>query len=106
MAHILQPLYIWFQLPHLSSALGIPTVLLKRNLQKFVDVGLLEIEDDKVRPRSLSDIVEEVKVTDEQMLETARAEADGSKAESIETIDLIPENLGPEDGNDYEQEGR
>ena len=96
----------WFQLPHLSSALGIPTVLLKRNLQKFVDVGLLEIEDDKVRPRSLSDIVEEVKVTDEQMLETARAEADGSKAESIETIDLIPENLGPEDGNDYEQEGR
>ena len=44
----------WFPLPHLSSALGIPTILLKRNLQKFIDAGLIEIEDDKIRPRTLS----------------------------------------------------
>ncbi len=44
----------WLPLQHLSSALGIPTILLKRQLQKFVDAGLVEIEDDKIRPLSLS----------------------------------------------------
>ena len=95
----------WFQLAHLSSALGIPTVLLKHNLQKFVDAGLLELEDDKVRPRSLSDLVDDVKATKEQMLEDARAESDGSMVESTDPLQL-PEYTGPKDGNDYEQEGR
>ncbi|MDF1537771.1 MAG: hypothetical protein P1Q69_02595 [Candidatus Thorarchaeota archaeon] len=44
----------WFPLQHLSSALGIPTILLKRNLQKFIDTGLVEIQEDKIRPRTLS----------------------------------------------------
>jgi hypothetical protein len=94
----------WFQIPHLASAIGVPTVLLKRNLQKFVDAGLLEIEDDRVRPRSLSDLVEDVKATEEQMLEEARAETDGSV---VDTTDApFPEYTGPGDGSDYEQEGR
>jgi len=46
--------YSWLPLSHLSQALGIPTVLLKRNLQKFVDAGLVEIEGDRVRPLSMS----------------------------------------------------
>ncbi|MHA2146014.1 MAG: hypothetical protein ACXAB0_11230 [Candidatus Thorarchaeota archaeon] len=94
----------WFQIPHLSSAIGVPTVLLKRNLQKFVDAGLLEIEDDRVRPRSLSELVEEVKTAEEQMLEDARVETDGSV---VETTDApFPEYIGPREGNEYEQEGR
>ncbi len=99
----------WFQLPHLSSALGIPTVLLKRNLQKFVEAGLLEIEGDRVRPRSLSDLVSDVESSEETLLENARAESDGSATESLDPSDLImptPEYTGPEKGDDYEQEGR
>jgi hypothetical protein len=99
----------WFQLPHLSSALGIPTVLLKRNLQKFVDAGLLEIEGDKVRPRSLKELAEDVESSEEAMLEEARAEADGGESEPLDPKDLVmptPEYKGPEKGNDYEQEGR
>ncbi len=99
----------WFQLSHLSSALGIPTVLLKRNLQKFVDAGLLEIEDDKVRPRSLSELADDVTKSEEKMLEDARAESNGSAAESLDPKDMVmstPEYLGPEDGDEYEQEGR
>ena len=46
--------FTWLPLSHLSQALGVPTVLLKRNLQKFVDVGLVEIEGDRVRPLSMS----------------------------------------------------
>ncbi|MHA1290375.1 MAG: hypothetical protein ACTSPB_23590, partial [Candidatus Thorarchaeota archaeon] len=42
----------WFQLSHLSSALGIPTVLLKRQMQKFIDAGLIEMENDQIRARS------------------------------------------------------
>lgn len=99
----------WFQLSHLSSALGIPTVLLKRNLQKFVDAGLLEIDGDKIRPRSLSDLVEDVETSEEVLLENARAESDGSEAEPLDPADLVmptPEYTGPETGDDYEQEGR
>ena len=99
----------WFQLPHLSSALGIPTVLLKRNLQKFVDAGLLEIEDNKVRPRSLSELVDDVTKSEEKMLEDARAKSNESEAEPLDPKDLAmptPEYLGPEDGDEYEQEGR
>ena len=95
----------WFQLSHLTSALGIPTVLLKRNLQKFVDAGLLEIEEDRVRPRSLSDLVDDVKDTEAQILEDARAETGGTETESMDSVGL-PEYLGPEEGKDYEQEGR
>jgi predicted nuclease with TOPRIM domain len=99
----------WFQLPHLSSALGVPTVLLKRNLQKFVDAGLLEIEGDRVRPRSLSDLVADVESSEETLIENARAESDGSETEPSDPKDLTiptPEYTGPDKGDDYEQEGR
>lgn len=96
----------WFPLPHLSSALGIPTVLLKRNLQKFVDVGLIEIEEDRVRPRSLSDLVKEAEGMDAQMLEEAKAELDQVEDESSETAGKTLEYTGPKKGEDYEQEGR
>jgi DNA repair exonuclease SbcCD ATPase subunit len=48
--------FTWLPLSHLSQALGVPTVLLKRNLQKFVDAGLVEIEGDRVRPLSMSEL--------------------------------------------------
>jgi chromosome segregation ATPase len=92
----------WFEISHLSSALGTPTVQLKRNLQKFVDVGLLEIDGDKVRPRSLSELASNVKESEVQMLEDARAESDDTDSQLIS----LPEYTGPEDGKDYEQEGR
>lgn len=94
----------WFQLPHLSSALGIPTVLLKRNLQKFVDAGLLEIDGDRVRPRSLSDIVNESKKSEEQMLQSAREEVERDDGAAPDVG--FAEYTGPEKGSDYEQEGR
>jgi len=48
--------FTWLPLSHLSQALGIPTVLLKRDLQKFVDAGLVEIEGDRVRPLSMAKV--------------------------------------------------
>jgi DNA repair exonuclease SbcCD ATPase subunit len=46
--------FTWLPLSHLSQALGVPTVQLTRDLQKFVDVGLVEIDGDRVRPLSMS----------------------------------------------------
>ncbi|TFF94988.1 hypothetical protein EU546_04120 [Candidatus Thorarchaeota archaeon] len=96
----------WFPLPHLSSALGIPTVLLKRNLQKFVDVGLIEIDDDRVRPRSLSDMVEAAEGMDAQILEEAKADLDRAEDDVVEQEGKTLEYTGPKKGEDYEQEGR
>jgi DNA repair ATPase RecN len=101
----------WFQLSHLSSALGIPTVLLKRQMQKFIDAGLLEIDGDKIRARSLSDLAKEAEGLEAQMIEDAKAEIanetiDGKK--EIDPKDLVmptPESTGPDNG-EYEQEGR
>ncbi len=49
----------WFPLSHLSSALGIPTVRLKGQLQKFVNAGLVEIEGENIRPVQLSKIAKD-----------------------------------------------
>ncbi|TFG13243.1 hypothetical protein EU537_07100 [Candidatus Thorarchaeota archaeon] len=46
----------WFPLSHLSSALGVPTVRLKGQLQKFINAGLVEIEGEKIRPVQISNI--------------------------------------------------
>ncbi len=101
----------WFQLSHLSSALGIPTVLLKRQMQKFIEAGLIEMEDDKIRARSLSDLAKESAGKEAQMIEDAKAEM-GDKAvdlvKPLDPKDLVmptPEYTGPDEG-DYEQEGR
>ena len=56
--------FTWLPLSHLSQALGIPTVLLKRDLQKFVDAGLVEIEGDIVRPLSMSELAAKPKDED------------------------------------------
>ena len=56
--------FTWLPLTHLSQALGIPTVLLKRDLQKFVDAGLVEIEGDRVRPLSMSKLATKSEDTD------------------------------------------
>jgi predicted nuclease with TOPRIM domain len=101
----------WFQLSHLSSALGIPSVLLKRQMQKFIDAGLLEMEGDKIRARSLSDLAREAEDNEAQMIEDAKAEMGDETNKSDKSFDpksLVmptPEYTGPEDG-DYEQEGR
>lgn len=96
----------WFPLSHLSSALGVPTVLLKRNLQKFVDVGLVEIDGDKVRPRHLSDLVKDSEGMDAQMLEEAKTELDKTSKGPLDSEEGDPEYSGPQKGEDYEQEGR
>jgi predicted nuclease with TOPRIM domain len=101
----------WFQLSHLSSALGIPTVLLKRQMQKFIDAGLIEIENDQIRARSLSDLAKDAEGKQAQMLEDAKAEVGEEEIDPdkpFDPKDLVmptPEYTGPEDG-DYEQEGR
>ncbi len=64
----------WLPLSHLSSALGIPSVALRRQLQKFIDAGLIEIDDDKIRPRTLSEVSETAKELDKQILKEAESE--------------------------------
>ncbi len=64
----------WMPLTHLSSAMGIPTVALKRQLQKFVDAGLVELQGDNIRPRKLSEVSKQAEAMDEQILEEAKAE--------------------------------
>lgn len=101
----------WFQLSHLSSALGIPTVLLKRQMQKFIDAGLLEMENDQIRARSLSDLAKEAEGKEAQMIEDAKAEIGDEEIDPdkpFDPKDLVmptPEYTGPDEG-DYEQEGR
>jgi DNA repair exonuclease SbcCD ATPase subunit len=101
----------WFQLSHLSSALGIPSVLLKRQMQKFIDAGLLEMEGDKIRARSLSDLAREAEDIEAKMIEDAKAEMGDESIDSGKPFDpkslamQTPEYTGPDDG-DYEQEGR
>jgi peptidoglycan hydrolase CwlO-like protein len=101
----------WFQLGHLSSALGIPTVLLKRQMQKFIDADLLEIDGDKIRARSLSDLAREAEGLEAQMIEDAKAEIANEpidRKKEIDPKDLVmptPEYTGPDNG-EYEQEGR
>ncbi|TFH09794.1 MAG: hypothetical protein E4H14_03775 [Candidatus Thorarchaeota archaeon] len=101
----------WFQISHLSSALGIPTVLLKRQMQKFIDAGLLEIENDQIRARSLSDLAKEAEGKEAQMIQDAKAEMSDEEVDldkPFDPKDLVmptPEYTGPKDG-DYEQEGR
>jgi hypothetical protein len=101
----------WFQLSHLSSALGIPSVLLKRQMQKFIDAGLLEMEGDKIRARSLSDLAREAEDIEAKMIEDAKAEMGDESIDSSKPFDpkslamQTPEYTGPDDG-DYEQEGR
>ncbi|TFG31939.1 hypothetical protein EU528_04855 [Candidatus Thorarchaeota archaeon] len=101
----------WFQLSHLSSALGIPTVLLKRQMQKFIDAGLIEMENDQIRARSLSDLAKEAQGKEAQMIEEAKAEIGNEEIDPdkpFDPKDLVmptPEYTGPDEG-DYEQEGR
>ncbi|MHA1137370.1 MAG: hypothetical protein ACTSSE_12875, partial [Candidatus Thorarchaeota archaeon] len=101
----------WFQLSHLSSALGIPTVLLKRQMQKFIDAGLIEMENDQIRARSLSDLAKEAEGKEAQMIEDAKAEMGDEEVDPdkpFDPKDLVmptPEYVGPDEG-DYEQEGR
>jgi DNA repair ATPase RecN len=101
----------WFQLSHLSSALGIPTVLLKRQMQKFIDAGLIEMENDQIRARSLSDLAKVAEGKEAQMIEDAKAEMSDEEIDPdkpFDPKDLVmptPEYTGPEEG-DYEQEGR
>ena len=101
----------WFQLSHLSSALGIPTVVLTRQMQKFIDAGLLEMNGDKVRARSLSDLAREAEDLEAQMIEAAKADMSKESANSDKPFDpkaLVmptPEYKGPDDG-EYKQEGR
>jgi chromosome segregation ATPase len=92
----------WFPLTHLSSALGIPTVRLKRQLQKFIDVGLLEIDADRIRPLNLSDVAKKAATSEEQLIEEAKAEIEemeGSleEEESATDVEEIPEDEPKDD---------
>ncbi len=64
----------WFPLSHLSSALGIPVVRLKQQLERFIEVGLLEIDGDRIRPKKLTEVVKEVLDQDERVLSEARGD--------------------------------
>ncbi len=82
--------HTWLPLTHLSKALGIPTVRLRRDLQRFVDVGLIELEGDQVKPRKLSEVAEDVAGTEERLVQQARES----------TLEDIPETEESEDGTE------
>ena len=77
----------WFPLKHLSSALGIPIVLLKRQLQKFIEAGLIEIKDEKIRPLNLSDVARKAAGHDARILEEALSDLDNSSPFPVESTD-------------------
>jgi DNA repair exonuclease SbcCD ATPase subunit len=68
----------WFELSHLSSALGVPVVLLKRQLQRFIDARLLELDGERIRPRNLSEVAQAAAGGEETLLEDARVDLDDS----------------------------
>ncbi len=68
----------WFPIQHLSSALGVPMVLLKRQLQKFIDAGLVEIQDDKIRPMNLSEVAKNLAGMDEEAIKEVTEQVDTS----------------------------
>jgi len=80
-------------------------------MRKFIDAGLVEIENDKIRARSLSDLAKEAEGKEAQMIEDAMAEMSDEEIDPdkpIDPNDLVmptPEYVGPDDG-EYEQEGR
>ncbi len=90
----------WFQLSHLSSALGVPVVLLKRQLQKFIDVGLLEIDDERIRPRNLSQVAQEAAGAEEKVLEDAKVELEKTMEQSRVDEDIPPAERPEIDDND------
>ena len=74
--------HTWLPLSHLSKALGIPTALLKRNLQKFLDIGLIEMESEKIRARKISST--EVSTSEDESVESGTEDAEteaGPKSE-------------------------
>lgn len=83
--------HTWLPLTHLSKALGIPTVRLRRDLQRFVDVGLIELEGDKVRPRKLSDVAEEVAGAEDRIFQKARESILGSATDEETEDDFVSE---------------
>lgn len=102
--------HTWLPLTHLSKALGIPTVRLRRDLQRFVDVGLVELEGDKVRPRKLSEVSEEVSGAEEKTFQKVRESILGDVSEEepedrTESEDTITseDETEPEDGTAIEE---
>ncbi|MGV9168692.1 MAG: hypothetical protein ACOC38_01995 [Promethearchaeia archaeon] len=76
--------HTWLPLTHLSKALGIPTVKLRRDLQRFVNVGLIELEGNKVRPRKLSEVAEEIAGTKKKEFEDTQESIIGDISEANE----------------------
>ena len=74
--------YTWLPLSHISKALGIPTALLKRNLQKFLDVGLIEMESEKIRARKISSIDKRIASNEESDETETEAEIAESEPKS------------------------
>ncbi len=75
-------------LTHLSAAMGIPTRRLKEDLEKFIEVGLVELDGDVVRPRALSEVARELQGQEAQMIEEVRAELGDDTEIVLEAFDL------------------
>ncbi|MBD3407396.1 MAG: hypothetical protein GF411_14865 [Candidatus Lokiarchaeota archaeon] len=89
--------YSWLPLQHISQALGVPTVLLRRNLQKFVDIGLVEIEDDKIRPKSIKEVIKTEPLGDEESsLEDTESDENPEQLDASEDSDEELEDPKPE----------
>jgi predicted nucleic acid-binding Zn-ribbon protein len=97
----------WFPLEHLSSALGIPIVLLKRQIQRFIDAGMIELEGDKIRASAM--LAEKAAELEEKAVKKAKAELKEPEERAEDEFSDIPGTeyyTGPADGEDYEQPGR
>ncbi|MHA1770702.1 MAG: hypothetical protein ACTSYL_02870 [Candidatus Thorarchaeota archaeon] len=75
-------------LSHLSAAMGIPVRRLKEDLEKFIEVGLVEIDGGIVRPRALSDVARDLQGQEDQMIEEVKAELGDDSEIVLEAFDL------------------
>lgn len=66
----------WFPLQHLASALGIPVVRLKQQLQRFIEIGLIELDNERIRPKTLTEVARELAGMEERIIIDARNELD------------------------------
>ncbi|MHA1653396.1 MAG: hypothetical protein ACTSYX_10055 [Candidatus Thorarchaeota archaeon] len=73
---------------HIASALGMPVRRLKQEIERFVEVGLIEIDGDLMKPRALSEVARELAGQEAQMIEEVKAELGDDHGVVLEALDL------------------
>ncbi|NWF96310.1 MAG: hypothetical protein HXY34_09215 [Candidatus Thorarchaeota archaeon] len=87
----------WLPISHLSSALGIPSVRLKLQMEKFVETGLVEIDGDRIRARNISDAARELAGSDARLVEEMKASLEETGSVTLEAFDITEPPLDEDD---------